>query len=183
MSDVFEVLKQDHNEVEEMLARLTASGPQGTEHIALAGQLVIEESRHEAAEELHLWPAVRQHVPGGDELADEALRQEHEGKEVLDQLRKTAPEDHQFEELIRKFATAGREHIAFEEERVWPKLRENLSSAEQTALGQKVQDAKEKGPTRPHPHAPDSPGALKTLGAVAALADKARDASADRDER
>lgn len=180
MSDVFEVLKQDHSEVEEMLARLTASGPQGAEHIALAEQLVIEESKHEAAEELHFWPAVRQHVAGGDQLADKALRQEHEGKEVLDELRKTAPEDSLYEELIAKFARAGREHIAFEEEQVWPELRRSLSPAEQAALGRKVQEAKGRGPTRPHPHGPDSPGALKTVGAAAALADKVRDASTDR---
>ncbi|MBO0691252.1 MAG: hemerythrin domain-containing protein [Acidimicrobiaceae bacterium] len=180
MSDVFEVLKQDHNDLEDMLARLTASGPQGTEHINLAEKLVIEESKHEAAEEMYLWPAVRQYVPGGDQLTNEALRQEHEGKQVLDQLRKTAPVEGLFEELIHKFARAGREHIAFEEEHVWPKLRLTLPLAEQKALGRKIQEAKDKGPTRPHPHTADSPAALKTLGAAAAQVDKARDAATDR---
>ncbi len=180
MSDVFEVLKKDHEEVEGMLAQLTGSGPQGAQHAELADRLVMEESKHEAAEEMHFWPSVRQHVPGGDELADEALRQEDEGKQVLDQLRKTAPEDAQFEELIRTFAKAGRAHIAFEEEQVWPKLRQALTPEERAELGEKIQAAKDSGPTRPHPHGPNSPEGLKTAGAATALLDKARDAATGR---
>jgi hemerythrin superfamily protein len=180
MSDVFEILKQDHTEVQEMLAKLTATGPQGAEHVALAERLVIEESKHEAAEEMHFWPSVRQHVPDGDALADRAILQEREGKEMLDALRKTAPEDRRFEELIVTFAKAGRAHIAFEEEQVWPKLRQALSPSEQAELGNKIGSAKDSGPTRPHPYAPDSPGALKTAGVATALADKARDAATGR---
>lgn len=178
MSNVFDVLKHDHTEVKEILARLT--GLQGGDRSALAERLVIEESRHEAAEEMHFWPAVRQHVTGGDQLADEALGQERQGKEVLDELRKTSPEDGRFEELVHNFARAGGEHIAFEEQQVWPKLRDALSLGEQDELGDKIRSAKESGPTRPHPHAPDSPGALKTAGAAAALTDKARDAVTGR---
>lgn len=180
MSDVFEILKQDHREVEGMLAQLTASGPQDEEHAALAERLVIEESKHEAAEEMYFWPSVRQSLPEGDELADEALRQEREGKGILEELRKAAPEDSQFETLIQSFALAGRDHIAFEEEQVWPKLRQALPPAEQAELGEKIQSAKDSGPTRPHPRAPDSPGALKTAGAAAALVDKVRDAATGR---
>ena len=34
---------------------------------------------------------------------------------------------------------------------------------------------KKSAPTRPHPHTPPSPGALKTAGPAVAAADKARD--------
>jgi hypothetical protein len=66
MSNVFEVLKQDHTEVQKMLVELTTPGPQDDEHVALADRLVSEESKHEAAEEMHFWPSVRQNVPDGD---------------------------------------------------------------------------------------------------------------------
>ena len=42
--------------------------------------LVIAESQHEAIEEQFFWPAVREAVDNGDELADEAIAQEQEGK-------------------------------------------------------------------------------------------------------
>ena len=41
-------------------------------------------------------------------------------------------------------------------------------------------EGKKTAPTRPHPHTPPSPGALKTAGPIAAAADKARDAVTGR---
>jgi len=70
MSDVFSVLRADHREVEEMLAAL-AAGPDGAAPIRsearkqLTDKLIIESSKHEAAEEQYFWPAVRGHLPNG----------------------------------------------------------------------------------------------------------------------
>lgn len=177
MADVFTVLEADHQEVKQMLAELeSGSGDVGE----LAEKLVVEESKHEAVEEMYFWPSVREKVPQGDRLADRALEQEQEGKEVLDQLRKAAPGDPEFTRLISTFAKAGSEHIAFEEEQVWPGLRSVLTAEEASELGSKIETAKKTAPTRPHPNAPDSPGALKTVGAAAAAADRARDAVTGR---
>ena len=35
-------------------------------------QLIIEESKHEALEEMYFWPVVRDHLPDGDTLADQS---------------------------------------------------------------------------------------------------------------
>ena len=43
-------------------------------------QLIIEESKHEALEEMYFWPVVRDHLPDGDTLADQATGQEQEAK-------------------------------------------------------------------------------------------------------
>lgn len=180
MPDVFSVLEADHLEVKSMLGRLTGSQLKGKSLDELAEQLVIEESKHEAVEEMYFWPAVREHVPAGDQLADRALEQEREGKEVLDQLRKEEAGTPAFQTLIRTFAQAGSEHIAFEEEQVWPKLRAALTASEREELGTKLEEGKRTAPTRPHPHGPDSPGGLKTVGGAAAMADKVRDSLSDR---
>jgi hypothetical protein len=82
--------------------------------------------------------------------------------------------------LIREFATAGRAHIAFEEQQVWPRLQAELSDQQRVELGEKIGQAKEHGPTRPHPHGPDNPAGLKTVGAAAAAMDQARDAATGR---
>jgi Hemerythrin HHE cation binding domain len=82
-------------------------------------ELIIEESRHEAVEKMYFWPAVRERLPDGDELADTATGQEQEGKEVLDRLDELNADQPEFEELVFTFISAGRDHIAFEETKVW----------------------------------------------------------------
>jgi hypothetical protein len=188
MTNVFDVLSLDHIEVKRMLTELemgavrqgAASADQLTERRKLAQQLVIEESKHEAVEEMYFWPAVREHLAGGDQLADTAIGQEQEGKEVLARLDKLDAGSAEFEKLLADFIRAGREHIDYEENRVWPELRAALSAQQSAELGGKIESAKKTAPTRPHPHTPPSPGALKATGPVAAAADKARDAMSDR---
>ena len=188
MADAFDVLAQDHAEVRQMLAQLElgairqgSAGPeQLTKRKELAQRLVIEESRHEAVEEMYFWPAVREHLPNGDELADTAIGQEDEGKEVLDRLDKLHAGEPEFEKLLAEFIGAGREHIDFEETQVWPGLRAALTAEQSQEIGSKMEAAKKTAPTRPHPRTPSSHGALKATAPVAAAADKARDAITHR---
>ena len=119
-------------------------------------QLIIEESKHEALEEMYFWPVVRDHLPDGDTLADQASGQEQEAKEVLDKL---DADDAEFEELLGAFSGAAREHIQFEETVVWPGLRTALSTERAAELGTQIADGKKTAPTRPHPHIPPSPWA------------------------
>lgn len=188
MPDVFDVLSKDHTEVKRMLTELGAGPTKRTgadeDQLLLrkkmTEELIIEESKHEAAEEMYFWPAVREHVPDGDQLADEAIEQEQEGKEVLNSLDKLDASDPEFEDLLGKFTEAAREHIAFEENMVWPGLRTALTAEAASEIGTKLSEAKKTAPTRPHPHTPPSPGALKATGPAAAMADKARDAMTGR---
>jgi hemerythrin-like domain-containing protein len=168
MPSAFEVLSRDHEEVRQMLSELE-SGPMAAtraspDQLALRKKmtetLIIEESRHEAAEEMHFWPAVRERLPDGDQFADQAIRQEQEGREVLARLDKTGADDPEFEALLSEFIGAGRDHIAFEESQVWPGLRARLSEAEASELGDKIVQAKKTRPTRPHPHEPAARGVL-----------------------
>ena len=138
-------------------------------------QLVIEESKHEAVEEMYFWPAVRDNIQSGSTLADEAIGQEQAAKQVLANLDKVGSGDAEFERLLGKFVTDAREHIEFEETQVWPLLRTALPAETSAELGKKIAEGKKTAPTRPHPHTPPSPGALKAAGPVAAAADKARD--------
>lgn len=188
MSDVFEVLAADHVEVKLMLAALEDSqglaGDAGDMLLSAREQvaelLVIDSSRHEAAEEQYFWPVVRKHVSNGDKLADHAISQENEAKEVLDKLDGMRASNPQFDELIGTFIPAAREHIEFEEGQVWPELRAVLTPKEATQLGEQVAKAKERGPTRPHPHTPADPAVLKTVGSAAAVVDRLRDALTGR---
>ena len=183
MTDVFTVLATDHQEVKDMLAELE-KGPAratgaGQDQLALrkkmTEQLIIEESKHEALEEMYFWPAVREHLPAGNTLADAATGQEQEAKQVLADLDKLDASEAEFEKLLAKFTVAARQHIEFEETRVWPGLRAVLTADTAAELGAKIADGKSSAPTRPHPHTPPTPGALKTAGPVVAATDMVRD--------
>ena len=190
MPNAFDVLAKDHEEVKRMLTELevgpTAATGADPDQLALrkkmVQQLVIEESKHEAVEEMHFWPAVHKRVADGTDLANQARRQEQEGKEVLARLDKLDPDDEGFEALLATFIRAGRTHIAFEEMTVWPSLRDVLTFAEADDLGRELQDAKKHAPTRPHPKTPASPTVLKAAGPAVAAADRLRDAATGRNE-
>ena len=131
MEDVFDVLVEDHEEIRKALAELekgpTAATGATEDQLMLrkimTEELIIEEAKHEEIELTCLWPAVRGHVPGGDQLADRAVCAELEIVALLaelDQLDFCQPE---FERLLSAFTQAAREHFDFEERQVWPRLR------------------------------------------------------------
>src|ERR1700678_3445346 len=115
MLSAFHVLAKDHEEVKRMLSELeigpTAATGATSDQLALrqkmAEQLVIEESKHEAVEEMYFWPAVRSHLTDGDDLADQAQDQEQQGKFILERLDKLSPQDEEFEDQITHFITTG----------------------------------------------------------------------------
>lgn len=183
MPDVFEVLKQDHDEVKAMLARLEdgrsavtgVTAEQLAQRQELAEEVIIEESKHEAVEQQYFWPAVRQLGADGERVADDAMEQEQEGEQVLHELGKLNPDDLRFEELLATFTSAARAHILFEEAHAWPLLRASITAEQAAHLGDRITRAKKMAPTRPHPHTPPSEGAAKTAGPAAGIADKVRD--------
>jgi hemerythrin superfamily protein len=187
MPNAFDVLASDHEQVKRLLSQFEAApAASGVNDSLLAARkkmaevLVIEESKHEAAEEMYFWPAVRKLLPDGDKLADQAIGQEQEGKRILAKLDKLDSGSPEFDMLLGEFIKAARDHIAFEETKVWPALQAVITETESLELGDSLEQARKTAPTRPHPHTPPSPGLLKTAGPVAAAADRARDAATGR---
>lgn len=182
MPNVFDVLRKDHEDVKRVLAELETGlsrDPHDADHMKLlenlVEQLIIEESKHEAVEEEYFWPAVREKLPDGDKLADEAVEQEQSAKYVLNDLVGLSAGKPEFADRVRAFIKDGRSHISFEQNQVWPKMEETLSSKEAAELGEKIVQGKKIAPTRPHPHTPPKPGILKTAGPAVAAADRVRD--------
>lgn len=178
MPDVFTLLSEDHQKVLQTLDALTATTTLSSSKDELVTQLVIDESKHEAVEEMYFWPTVKERVDGGDVLAERAIQQEQSAKEMLEDLEKAKGVER--DRLIDAFAAAGREHIAFEQDQVWTRLRSLLSAKEAEELGSRLEEAKRTAPTRPHSHTPPSPSVLKSAGPAAAAMDKVRDAATGR---
>lgn len=190
MPDVFQVLRQDHEEVKAMLAQLEqgpkastgATQEQLTFRKRAVDEVIIEESKHEAAEQQVFWPAVRNLGPDGARVAQDGLGQEEGAERLLADLHQLEPGDQEFEERLTAFIADARGHIAFEEAHAWPLLRASISADEAEALGEKITQAKKLAPTRPHPSVPAQPGARKAAGPVAGVADRLRDTVTGRGE-
>jgi hemerythrin-like domain-containing protein len=185
--DALTFLRQDHKSVLGMLEVLdgapTGSGATSSGLETMVTNLVIAESQHEAIEEQIFWPAVREALDDGDELADTAVEQEQTGKQLLQRLEDGSPGDPDYHEALQQFVALAREHIAFEQDVVWPRFEQAVGQDELQRMGEKLEAAKKIAPTRPHPDTPPSAAVLKTAGMVTAVADHVRDAVSGRADK
>jgi hypothetical protein len=148
---VFEVLKQDHDEIRSMLAGLEKvqedSDDVSAEQLAyrghLASEVVTAMARQEAVEQRHFWPAVHALGPDGERVAGQAQEQLADNAEVTAQLCDANADDENFEKLVASFASATRMYIAFEEAHAWPLLEASISARQAEELGAAITQAKE----------------------------------------
>ncbi|WP_280231096.1 hemerythrin domain-containing protein [Nocardia cyriacigeorgica] len=177
--DALAFLRTDHESVLGMIETLERGrGTSAADLEArkdLATSLVMAASQHEAVEEQYFWPEVRRALPDGDELADHALRQEDSAKHLLQKIDSTEAGSAEFERALNLFIVGVREHIEFEQNQVWPRMRQSSPAQTLDELGDRMALAKKTAPTRPHPATPSTGGAQKSAGLAAAVLDKARD--------
>jgi hemerythrin-like domain-containing protein len=183
--DALTFLRQDHKSVLGMLEVLdeapSGSGATMSGLETMVTNLVIAESQHEAIEEQFFWPAVRDALEDGDAVADDAINQELDGKRLLQRLADGNPGEADYHEALLEFVKVGREHIAYEQDVVFPRIAAAMSREDLEKLGEKLERAKKIAPTRPHPGTPPTPMALKTMGMGAAIVDHVRDAFTGRE--
>jgi hemerythrin-like domain-containing protein len=156
MEDVFDVLAEDHEEIRKALAELekgptavtSATEDQLVLRKIMTEELIIEQSKHEEIELTWLWPPVREHVPGGEGLADRAVCAELEIVSLLAELDELDVSQPEFERVLSAFTQAAREHFDFEEGYVWPRLRSALTAKAADELGRRVLLARQAVPER-----------------------------------
>lgn len=173
--NVMTELTIDHREAEELFAEIEAQPVGDQQRRKLADELTIELVRHSVAEEMHLYPAVREHVEGGDEIADEEVSDHAQAERHLKDLEGLPADDPRFDDLVARLQLEVSEHVHDEEGRLFPMLAAACTPRALDELGDRIRTAKKTAPTRPHPSAPDTPPGNKLLGPGAGLVDRARD--------
>ena len=180
--DVVDILSEDHREVEEMFRELESLGVSDPavqdRRRLLVDQVTIALVRHAVAEEVVVYPAVKERV--SEEEAERAKREHAEAEESMKALERLDPEDPSFDQEIRKLMTEIRTHVAEEEGEMFPHMREVMSREELVKLGGQVEAIKAMAPTRPHPSVPNEPGPRLAAGPVAGLFDRLRDLASGR---
>jgi len=177
--DVVDVLTADHREVETMVEQILLQGDPELRR-DLADMVIAELVRHAVAEEMHVYPAMKRHLPDGAAAVDHDTEEHKAIEATLKQLEGADPASARFTELVTSLRASLRDHIQDEERDQFPQLRALVPRDELVELGAKVQAAKKLAPTRPHPNAPNAAPFHKVAGPGVGLVDRLRDKLSDR---
>ncbi len=137
MPDVVDLIEHDHREVEQLFAEFESS-----KDPAVAEKICGELDKHTAAEEAEVYPVIEGEVSGGKKLADEALDEHKEARQMIGRIRNTTDPDH-LAELMGELKQAIQHHVKEEETEMLPKARREIPEQELVDLGTKFEKAKE----------------------------------------
>jgi hemerythrin-like domain-containing protein len=162
--DFIEVLVEDHREAElifdqiETLVHGDLNGPTALGQVReLTNQVIAELVRHSVAEEENLYPAVRDKLDDGDRIAEFEIAQHDEAERTMNELEVLDPSTNEFVDTLHRLEVQIREHAGQEEADLLPALAALMSTDERRDLAMKLEIAKARAPTRPHPSEPDRP--------------------------
>lgn len=173
MSDIIDLIRQDHAEIRLRFGRLEEAGPE--QRGDLFREIVAELARHEAAEEAIVHPALRKEI-GDEACADAILAEERDAEAMMARMEELDPTSAEFLAVCRDLRDDVLLHADHEERDEHPRLRESLDSGRREQMARRFERVKRLSPTRPHPNAPDGRAAQLTLGPVTGVFDRARDA-------
>jgi hemerythrin superfamily protein len=172
--EITELLTRDHREVDELFRRYNLSEREDSIE-DLTGKIIHELSVHAAVEELFVYPLIRAKVDGGKEAADHAIEEHQQAKRLLTDIEKSEPADTEHQEAMRSLIATVRDHVAEEEDEVFPALRAQTGDELREQVGAVVEKAKVAVPTHPHPLVPGTATAQLMAGPWASAVDKVRD--------
>ncbi len=172
--DVVDVLTTDHREALELVEQIKTS-TDAEQRRDLTDSLISELVRHSVAEEMYVYPAMRDHLPNGDEAVEHDTKEHKELEATMKQLEAADSSGAEFAGLVQKLEGILRDHVQDEEQEQFPQLRQHIPAEQLVELKGKVETAKKIAPTRPHPAAPNAELFHKLVGPGVGLVDRLRD--------
>lgn len=172
--DVVDILTNDHHEVLELIEEIKPTLDPGSRH-DMAQTVIAEIMRHSVAEEMYVYPAMRDHLPDGESVVQHDIEEHQELEEALKALEPLQGDDDAFPATLAKVQDLLRHHASDEETEQFPQLRQHIPAEQLRELGTKVETAKQLAPTRPHPASPHSELFHKAFGPGVGFVDKLRD--------
>jgi hemerythrin superfamily protein len=173
--DAISLTLQDHREVDALFSKYESLTGNGQQKRDIVHQIIRELSIHAAIEEQFLYPTMRNNLPDGGQLVQEAIQEHQEAKELLNALDKMTPDESGYDQRVRSLIQDVRHHVQEEEGELLPKLRSAVSQERLDQLGEAMEAGKRLAPTRPHPNAPATPPGNIVAGPAAAAVDRVRD--------
>jgi iron-sulfur cluster repair protein YtfE (RIC family) len=143
--EIFNILKQDHQEVTQLMNKLAKGG----DREALIAQLNQELSQHMRQEETHFYPVLQQ---AGDEelreLVEESIAEHTEIKQLLGQVVELEAGSNEWNTRFAELREGKENHVDEEENELFPLCQRILKAEQLDAIAQKVTAEKEKSQKR-----------------------------------
>ena len=137
-----ELLKQDHREVDSLIAELEgASGDTAGSYSATFQKLKTSLTVHAEAEEQIFYPAMDQ-FEETEELTEEAYSEHDEVKQLLEDMTGLNPGDEEFQELLAQLKESVQHHVEEEESEMFPKAEELLGEETLETMGDEIEALK-----------------------------------------
>jgi hemerythrin superfamily protein len=169
-----EMILIDHQDLRAFYKKFEESTNNEESHKWLC-QLMWEIARHSHAEELILYPMLKNNIDHGSETWTKSLNQHREVKVLLSQIEKLK-DMNEIKSKVKALFDVLEDHMKFEENDVLPQFSKNVSKEQRVSAGNSFLRRKMIVPTRPHTMAPDSIPTLESLvGLLLAPVDKFKD--------
>ena len=172
--DVVDILTTDHREVLELVQRIPSVEDANVRR-DMADTVIAEVMRHSVAEEMYVYPVMRDQLPDGEEEVKHDVDEHQKLEEVMKKLENIDANDAHFFDVVTELKNLLAHHASDEENDQFPQLRATIPEDQLVEIGRKVEAAKKAAPTRPHPSAPHSELFHKALGPSVGLVDRLRD--------
>lgn len=136
MPDGIDLILADHERVNDLFARFdeTADG-------SVVGVILDQLTAHDQAEHAALYPLVG-HVLGDTDMVERSALAHSAVQRVMDQLRSL--EGAALVEAVGRLRRLVEEHVADEERRILPKLRERATPAQLEGLAARIEQTKQR---------------------------------------
>jgi len=177
--DVVDVLSADHQEFVDLVASIRQTDD-ADERRDLTDVLISELVRHSVAEEMFVYPAMKEHLPDGEAAVQHDVEEHKELEKLMKSLEGLEVGDPRFDEALLELETVLTDHVQDEETEQFPRLRASIPRERMVELAGKVELAKKAAPTRPHPAAPNNQLFHKMVGPGVGMVDRLRDALTGR---
>ena len=178
-TDVIDILTTDHHEVLELIGEIRATDDPEVRR-DLTDTVIAELVRHSVAEEMYVYPAMREHLPDGETVVQHDTEEHQELEVAMKALESADAAGDEFLSGLDRLEAVLRDHVTDEETEQFPELRRHLSEHQLGELARMVEAAKLIAPTRPHPGAPHSELFHKLAGPGVGLVDRLRDTLSGR---
>ena len=178
-ADLVALLLEDHAEAKRLLQAFDTL-PDERRHEGFR-HIVKVLMAHESAEELVVYPALRDCAAGGAAIARDRMAEQEQAERLLADLERQGLDDPAFVASFRQLRASVLEHAAMEERTVFWVLANNLGRSELERLADRYRRAKGQAPTHAHPLAPHAAPVDRVTGRVAGVVDRLRDKARLRD--
>jgi hypothetical protein len=132
-TDLASLVAHDHRVISKLLVAL--GDTERADRFPLAHRVIDELAAHTAAELQILFPALRDIVPGGVELANRGQTDHDTLRPVLEALEQSHPDDGAFDDVVRGVTAAFEGHVPPVENEFLPALEAVIGATAMQELG------------------------------------------------